>query len=315
MKCIVKRLGKGLKMKIGSHVNNNGIEMLVGSVNEAINYGASCMMIYLGAPQNTVRKPISDLRSEEALKIWKEHGNNPEDIIVHAPYIVNPASPDDEKYNFAISFLTREVIGVDLIGAKYLVLHPGAHTGSGIDHGLIRIITCLNTIIKQTPNARTVILLETMAGKGTECGSHFEEIARIIGNIEDQSRIGVCLDTCHISDAGYDIVNNYQEVIKAFDEIIGLKYLKCIHLNDSKNVTGSHKDRHENIGFGNLGFKTIMQFINDERLNNIPKILETPYVEKTKDEKYPPYKYEIAMIKEGIFKPTLKDDIINSFNE
>lgn len=298
-------------MKIGSHVGNSGSKMILGSVEEALSYGANCFMIYLGAPQNTYRKPLAEMNIEAALELAKNNNINPEDIIVHAPYIVNLAQQDNEKFNFAVRFLSQELRNTYLIGAKYMVLHPGAHVGSGSKVGIERIASGINQILDLTSECKSVIALETMAGKGTECGRTFEEIANIIELVDDKSRIAVCIDTCHINDAGYDLVNQYEYVINSFDNIIGLEYLKVIHVNDSKNPLDSHKDRHENIGFGNVGFETILKVCNDERFANIPKILETPYVDVSKIESYPPYKYEIKMIKEGIFNPNLKEDVVN----
>lgn len=298
-------------MKIGSHVGNSGSKMILGSVEEALSYGANCFMIYLGAPQNTYRKPLAEMNIEAALELAKNNNINPEDIIVHAPYIVNLAQQDNEKFNFAVRFLSQELRNTYLIGAKYMVLHPGAHVGSGSKAGIERIASGINQILDLTSDCKSVIALETMAGKGTECGRTFEEIANIIELVDDKSRIAVCLDTCHINDAGYDLVNQYENVLNSFDNIIGLEYLKVIHVNDSKNPLDSHKDRHENIGFGNVGFETILKVCNDERFINIPKILETPYVDVSKIESYPPYKYEIKMIKEGIFNPNLKEDVIS----
>lgn len=300
-------------MKIGCHVSNNGIKMLVGSINEALSYDANSFMIYLGPPQNTIRKQVELMNHEEMALIAKENNINLEDIIIHAPYIVNLARMDEEKHDFAVKFLTTEVKGVDYIGCKYLVLHPGSAVDGNREDALSQVAKGINLIIANSPLAKTVICLETMAGKGNEVGRSFEEIKTIIDQVSDKSRIGVCLDTCHINDAGYDLVNNYEEVIKEFDKIIGLHYLKVIHVNDSKNSLASHKDRHENIGFGSLGFDTIMKVFNDERFKDLPKILETPYVPSLNNkESYPPYKYEIKMIKEGIFNPNLKEDIINN---
>ena len=265
-------------MKLGSHVSNNGLKMLVGSVEEA-----------------------------EAIQLAKTYGIDPEDIIVHAPYIVNLAQSDDEKFEFAVRFLTQELQGVGAIGAKYMVLHPGAHVGSGANYGISRIAQGINQILYQTRGTDTVIALETMAGKGTECGKTFEEIAKIIELVDDKSRIGVCLDTCHIFDGGYDIVHQYETTLEQFDDIIGFGYLKVIHVNDSKNPLGSHKDRHENIGFGSIGFETLVRIITDERFATVPKILETPYIPVTKEITLPPYKEEIAMIRSGEFDPNLKE--------
>ena len=296
-------------MKIGSHVSNNGSKMLIGSVEEILSYGGNCLMVYLGAPQNTFRKPIENQNAPQAIALAKEFGINGEDIIVHAPYIVNLAQMDDDKFNFAISFIAKELRGVDRIGAKYLVLHPGAHMGVGTEMGLKRISNGINQILDLTKDCKSVIAIETMAGKGTECGKTFEEIKTIIDGIDNKNRIGVCLDTCHIHDSGYDIVNDYEGVINKFEEVVGIHYLKVIHINDSKNARGSHKDRHENIGFGYLGFDTINKICNDHRFEKIPKILETPYVEVNKNLSYPQYKYEIEMIQNGKFDSELIDKI------
>ena len=297
-------------MKIGCHVGNSGPLMLEGSIKEALSYGATCFMVYLGPPQNTIRKPIESMNADKMALIAKENNICLDDVIIHAPYIVNLARKDPEKFDFAVRFIATELSGVHNIGCKYLVLHPGSAVDSERSDALKQVARGINEIIELTPNARSVIAIETMAGKGNEVGRTFEEIKFIIDNVNDKSRVGVCLDTCHINDGGYDLVNNYEGVISEFDEIIGLEYLKVIHVNDSKNPLASHKDRHENIGFGNLGFETIMKIFNDSRFNNIPKILETPYVASLNNkENFPPYKYEINMIKSGIFDENLKEKI------
>lgn len=298
-------------IKIGSHVSNNGLKMMIGSVEETIENNANCMMLYLGAPQNTFRKPVKDQNAKEALALAKEHGISRDDIIVHAPYIVNLANPDYEKRQYAISFLTKELEMVAECGLKYMVLHPGAHMKEGSSQGVRYIAEGINEILSSPKTLDTVILLETMAGKGTEVGRTFEEIKGIIDLVYDKSRVMVCLDTCHINDAGYDLVDNYDGVFKSFDEIIGLDKIKAIHLNDSKNPLDSHKDRHENIGFGEIGFTALHKVLIDPRFENVPKILETPYIEKTKLVSLSPYKKEIEMLKSGIFNPNLKEEILN----
>ena len=297
---------------IGSHVSFKKDTQLVGSVNETLGYNANTFMFYTGAPQNTSRYPIDNELTNKALELMKENNIDIKNIIVHAPYIVNLAQQDSEKFNFAVKFLSEELKKTDLIGAKYMVLHPGAHVGSGSHIGVNRIANGINQMLDLTSEFNSVITLETMAGKGTECGRNFEEIAAIIDQIDNKDRIAVCLDTCHINDAGYDLVNNYENVINEFDKIIGLKYLKVIHINDSKNPLNAKKDRHENIGFGHIGFDTIVKICNDERFKDIPKILETPYIDITDDLSVPPYKEEIKMIKEGFFNPNIKDIIKNA---
>ena len=299
-------------MKIGCHVGNSGPLMLAGSIKEALSYDANCFMVYLGPPQNTIRKPIESMNADLMKIIASENNINLDDVIIHAPYIVNLARHDEEKFDFAVRFIAQEVQGVHNIGCKYLVLHPGSAVDSEREDALKQVARWINEIINLTPNARTVIAIETMAGKGNEVGRTFEEIKYIIDLVNDKTRVGVCLDTCHINDGGYDLVNNYEQVINDFNEIIGLDYLKVIHVNDSKNILGAHKDRHENIGFGNIGFETVKRIFNDVRFIDIPKILETPYVASLdKKQNFPPYKFEIAMIKSGVFDEQLIEKIRN----
>jgi len=294
-------------MKIGSHVSNNGDEMLIGSVKEALSYKANCFMIYLGPPQSTMRKDASRLNINEMRMLIDKFNINIEDVIVHAPYIVNLAQPDPEKREFAVNFITKEMKTMAKVGCKYMVLHPGAHMNMGVDKGLELIADSLKKILNNTKDDSTCIALETMAGKGTECCSKFEEIKKLI-DLVDSERIVVCFDTCHTHDSGYDIINDYEGVLKEFDELIGLDKIKVIHLNDSLNTLGSHKDRHANIGFGNIGFETLLRFVLDERFKDVPKILETPYVKDEKDS-YSPYLYEIEMIRNGIFDEELLNKI------
>ena len=295
-----------MQILIGSHVANSGKLMLEGSVLEAISYNANALMVYLGAPQNSYRKPLNELNIDNMLALMEKHNISNDALIIHAPYIVNLATYDDEKRNFGIDFITRELVGVRETKARCLVLHPGSAVNLSREDGIINIANSLKQILKNTENDNTIIALETMAGKGNELARTFEEVNQII-KLVDSPRIKVCLDTCHIFDSGYDIVNDYEGVINEFDRIIGLDKLSVIHLNDSKNTLDSHKDRHENFGFGNIGFDTLIKFVYDERFINIPKILETPYVDK----EYPPYKYEIEMIRNKEFDSNLIDKIKN----
>ncbi len=287
---------------IGSHVGYKKDSGLVGSVKEALSYGANTFMFYTGAPQNTKRLPIDLANVQEADKLMAENNIQKENVIVHAPYIINLATDDEEKRSFATSFLQEEIKRVETLGFTYLVLHPGSHVGCGPDKGIENIASSLNEVL--ATDKKIVILLETMAGKGTEVGRTFEEIASIIEKVNQKEKIGVCLDTCHINDAGYDL-NNFDKVLDNFDEVIGLGKLKCLHINDSKNERSAHKDRHENIGLGHIGFDALMKVIYNNRLDNIPKILETPYVDKI----YPPYKYEIEMIRNKKFNENLLEEI------
>ena len=298
-----------MKIKIGSHVSNNGDLMLLGSVREALSYNENCFMIYLGAPQNTYRKPYSQLRAGEFLTECKNNNIDIEDVIVHAPYIVNLAQSDKEKHDFAVRFISNELVTMSMIGLKYLVIHPGNHMNLGIEKGLELISQSLIEILDNTKNTNTTILIETMAGKGSECCFKFEQIKYIL-DIVKSNRLAVCFDTCHTNDAGYDLINNYEGVFKEFDDLIGLDKIKAFHINDSLNPRESHKDRHANIGFGTIGFEPLLRFIYDERFMNIPKILETPYVKGKKDS-YPPYKEEIEAILEKNFNKNLFEEVIN----
>ena len=293
-------------MIIGSHVSFSKKEQLLGSVKECISYGANTFMFYTGAPQNTVRMPIDSDLTSEAFKLMKDSGIYFNNVIVHAPYIVNLAN--EKNFDFSINFLKEEINRVEQLGFDKVVLHPGSHVGIGSDKAIENIIYCLNKVLIDTP---VKILLETMAGKGTEVGINFYEIKKIIDGVKSKKNIGVCLDTCHIHDAGYDL-NDFDSVLSDFDKIIGLDKLLCIHINDSKNVIGAHKDRHENIGYGHIGFDNILNVIYNEKLKNIPKILETPYV-KDDDKSYPPYKFEIDMIKNKNFDNNLYSTIINYY--
>lgn len=291
---------------IGSHVSFNKNEQLMASVKEAISYGANTFMFYTGAPQNTTRSSIDDFKTIEAMKTMKENGIDISKVIVHAPYIINLANR--KNLGFGISFLIEELERCSQLGMKYLVLHPGSHVGAGIEEGIKSIVDGLNEVLKKY-HGNTMILLETMAGKGSEVGSNFQELKQILDGITYSNRVGICLDTCHLNDSGYDLTD-FDSLLKEFDEIIGLSKIHCVHVNDSKNDRSSHKDRHENIGLGTLGFDTLLQVIYHEKLENIPKILETPYINGD----YPPYKQEIEMIRAKKFDPNLKEKIIEFYH-
>ena len=293
---------------IGSHVSFKKDDQLVGSVKEAISYGSNTFMFYTGAPQNTARCEINNELTKAAYQLMEENNIDKKNIIVHAPYIINLAS-NGEKFDFAVNFLKQEISRVESLGFDKIVLHPGSHVGIGSEDGIKNIIEGLNRVLNKDTNVK--ILLETMAGKGTECGRTFEEIKAIIDGVNQKENIGVCMDTCHIHDAGYNL-EDFDNIIAKFDNIIGLKYLYCIHVNDSKNVINSHKDRHDNLGFGNIGFDNLSNIIYHDKLKDVPKILETPYVNLNDDSKeriYPPYKFEIEMIRNKKFNPNLIDEI------
>ena len=294
---------------IGSHVSFNNNTQLLGSVKEALSYGANTFMFYTGAPQNTKRSEIKDELTLEAYKLMKENNIDLTKVIVHAPYIVNLAN--SRNFDFSVSFLIQEIERCSMLGMKNLVLHPGASVDLPREIAIKNIYDGLNLILDNDYDV--TILLETMAGKGSEIGKSFEELKIIIDNVKFKDKIGVCLDTCHINDAGYDI-SNFDKVLDEFDKVIGIDKLKCIHVNDSKNEIGAHKDRHENFGFGYLGFDNLINIIYNKKIENIPKILETPYVTKddnSKERLYPPYKYEIEMIRNKTFDKDMINKIRN----
>ena len=298
-----------MNLIIGSHVSYKNNMGLLGSVKEAISYGANTFMFYTGAPQNTMRGEINDKLTSEALELMKENNMDISKIIVHAPYIVNLANM--KNFDFSVSFLRKEVERCNILGMKYLVLHPGSAVNCSREEAINNISNGLNLILDNDYDV--TILLETMAGKGNEIGRSFEELKSIIDKVKFKDKIGVCIDTCHLNDAGYDI-SNFDDILDLFDKVIGIDKIGCIHVNDSKNDMGSHKDRHENIGFGNLGFDNLINIIYNSRLEGIPKILETPYVTKddnSKEREYPPYKYEIEMIKNKVFD----NDLITKIRE
>lgn len=294
---------------LGSHVSYKNDTQLIGSVEEALSYGSNAFMFYTGAPQNTQRGSIDDLKTIEALNIMKNNNIMLENVICHAPYIVNLANNQDlEKYQFAQDFLRNEINRCETLGVRYIVLHPGSATKLDRKYAIDNIVRGLNNILTSEDNI--VILLETMAGKGTELGINIEELKYIIDHIEYQEKIGVCLDTCHLNDSGVDI-SKFNEYLDEFDKNIGLDKIGCIHVNDSKNPLNSHKDRHENIGFGTIGWGNLINVIYNERLESVPKILETPYV----DREYAPYKQEIDAIKAKKFNPNLYEDILSYYQK
>ena len=287
---------------IGSHVSYTKNDQLLGSVKESISYGANTFMFYTGAPQNTVRSKIDLNKLNEAKQLMIDNNIDYSKVIVHAPYIINLANnKEEDKYNFSIRFLQDELERCSILGISNIVLHPGSHVGLGVDTAIKNIINALNIVLDNSYNIR--ILLETMAGKGTEVGRTIDEIKEIIDGVKCKEKIGICLDTCHLNDAGYDI-SNFDSILDEIDNKIGIEYVKCVHVNDSKNPRESHKDRHENIGFGTIGFDNLIRVIYNERLSEIPKILETPYINDNA-----PYKLEIEQIKNKKFNPNLKEEI------
>ena len=282
-------------MKIGSHVSMSG--GLINAAKEAYSYGANTFMIYTGAPQNTKRSPIEKLKIEEGKEFMSKHNIN--DIVVHAPYIINLASYKEDIYSLAINFLKQEIERTTAIGSNYIVLHPGSFTDKTAEYGIERIANGLNQVL--TEDTKPFICLETMAGKGSEVGRNFEELKAIIDKVELKEKIGICLDTCHLHDSGYDIVNDFDNVMKHFDNIIGLDKVKVIHINGSLNKCGAKKDRHANLGADEtnpkgkdyIGFEAIYNIVHSSYLKDKIFILETPWL----DAKTNLYKEEIKRLR------------------
>ena len=283
-------------IKLGSHVGMAGKEMFLASAKEAVSYGANVFMLYTGAPQNTRRKDISELNIEAGWEYARQHGI--EEIVVHAPYIINLANTvKPETYELAVEFLEKEIIRTAAMRSRIMVLHPGSHVNAGVEAGIAQVIKGLNTVLNQNDDD-VYIALETMAGKGNEVGRTFEELKAIYDGVDKKDRLRVCFDTCHVNDAGYDIVNHYDEVFEEFDKVIGLDQIAVFHINDSMNPLGAHKDRHANIDKGSIGYETLHRLVHDERFIDVPKILETPWLaEEGSDKKTkPPYKEEIEWL-------------------
>ena len=289
-----------MELIIGSHVSFKKDTQMLGSVEETLKYNANTFMFYTGAPQNTARIPIDLELTNKAKELMKENNIDIKNVVVHAPYIINLANSNN--FDFNVRFLKEEISRVESLGVDKLVLHPGSHVGQGVEVGIKNIIDSLN--VSLTNNTKVTICLETMAGKGSEVGKSFEEIKAIIDGVKYKDKIGVCMDTCHLNDAGYNL-SDFESVLEEFDKIVGLNYLKVIHINDSKNIMGAHKDRHDNIGIGSIGFDNLIKIIYNDKLKGIPKILETPYVEQN-----PPYKEEIEMIRNKSFNNNLIEDIL-----
>ena len=296
---------------IGCHVSFKKDTQLLGSVSEALSYGCNTFMFYTGAPQNTARAPIDDSLTISAMELMKKNNIDLRNIVIHAPYIINSANT--ANLDFAISFLRQELDRAEKLGITKLVLHPGSHVGIGVDTAIENIIYVLNSVVMS--DTKVSICLETMAGKGSEIGTDFSQLKRIIDGITYKDKVMVCLDTCHLNDAGYNIAN-FDEVLDDFDKVVGINKIACIHINDSKNEIGTHKDRHDNIGLGTICFDSLIKVIYNSRLNKVPKILETPYIgdsDNSKDRLYPPYKFEIEMIKNKKQNPKLLEDIRNYY--
>ena len=252
----------------------------------ALELGANTFAFFTRNPRGGKAKAID---AEDAAKLRSLMAvNNFGTLVAHAPYTLNPCSAKESARQFAHECMADDLQRMEAVPHSYYNFHPGSHVGQGAEAGIDMISSLLNQVLK--PEQTTVVLLETMAGKGTEVGRSFEELAQIIQRVDLQDHVGVCLDTCHVSDAGYDIANDLDGVLEEFDRVIGLNKLKALHLNDSKNPCGSHKDRHEKIGQGFLGIDTFESIVNHPVLSRLPMILETP-------NELPGYAKEIELLK------------------
>lgn len=257
-------------LKIGCHLSSSDGYMAMGE--QIIEMGGNTFQFFTRNPRGGKAKPIDIDDMKKFNDFARDHGID--FIIAHAPYTMNLCSADEGIRKFAFDLFKDDLERLQYIDKVYYNFHPGSHVNQGVEVGTKHIVEALNKLIK--PNYKTTILLETMAGKGSEIGRNFEEIKTIIDQVELNDHLGVCLDTCHVNDGGYDIVNHLDDVLKEFDRVIGLNRLKAIHLNDSMNQIGSHKDRHQKIGQGTLGIEAIVRIINHPLLRDLPFILETP---------------------------------------
>lgn len=279
-------------LKIGSHVGMKGKDMFLGSARDAWSYGANTFMIFTGAPQNTKRKPLEELNIEAGLAFMKER--RMEEPVIHAPYIINLGnSVNPDTFRLAVDFLAMDLARACAMHSHTLVLHPGAHVGAGAAAGIRKITEGLNEVL--TKDTGCFIALETMAGKGSEIGRSLEELAAIFDGVVCSEKLRVCLDTCHLHDAGYDIIHDFDGVVGRLDRLIGKEKTAVIHINDSKNPCGAAKDRHANIGDGHIGFDALNRIVHHPDFAGIPKILETPYRPSPEDPSVlvPPYREEI----------------------
>lgn len=292
-------------MIIGSHVSF-GKDQLLGSAKMAASYGANTFMFYTGAPQNTIRADINADLIDKAKDFMQENNIDINNVICHAPYIINLANKEKvESWNFSIAFLKNEISRITKMGINYIVVHPGNALKLDKMEALANISEAINYIIDE--NTLPMILLETMAGKGSECGINLYELKEIYNNINLKDKVGFCLDTCHLNDSGVDIAK-FDDYLIEFDNEIGIDKIKCIHINDSKNIIGAHKDRHANIGYGTIGFDNLINVIYNPKLKDVPKILETPYIND-----YPPYKFEIDMIVSKKFNANLEKSVVDYY--
>ncbi len=272
---------------LGCHLSSSRGFLHMGK--EAVSIGADTFQFFTRNPRGSRAKEINEKDVEAYLAYAAEHGIGT--VVAHAPYTLNPCSADEHTREFALLTMKDDLRRMEYLPGNVYNFHPGSHVGQGIEKGIDLIADALNEIL--TPGQHTTVLLETMAGKGSEVGSRFEELAAILERVKLDEYMGVCLDTCHVYDAGYDIVNQLDDVLDEFDRVIGLDRLRAVHVNDSKNPFESHKDRHEKIGQGTLGFEALCRVVHHPKLSHLPFCLETP-------NELPGYAKEIRMLREGV---------------
>lgn len=282
------------KLLIGAHIQfSASTNYFLGLINELIRINGNSAALFPGPPQSKIVPNLDSENIEQAKALALEHNIDISKFVAHARYIINMANPTNhDNRRFSVDTMIKDINTLDQLGVGYFNFHPGSSLGKPSDIAIKTLIDSINEIIESTPNSSVVLLLETMMAKGSYIGKTFEELAKIIDGVKDKSRIGVCIDTCHIWDGGYDIKNDLDGVLDHFDKTVGLNYLMALHINDSKNELGSHKDRHENIGKGFIGERAFVNIINHPKLQNLPLIIETPWVDK----KTPAYDKEIALL-------------------
>lgn len=284
---------------IGANVGFIRDKQLVGSVLETLSYNANTFMFYTGGNQTTIRSAINPELTLEAHRLMKENNIDKNNVVIHAPFIINLANDADErKWEFYVDFLSKELSRCEELGFNKLILHPGSCVTVERSHSLEMISKGLDMALKEHKDM--YILLEYMSGKGSECGKSLDELKTIIDGCSCKEQLGICLDTCHINDSGVDL-NNFDEFLNELDEKIGLEKVMCVHINDSMNVVGAHKDRHDNIGYGKIGFDTLLSIIYHDKLKGIPMLLETPYINRGSKDSKSPYKEEIENIRNKKF--------------
>lgn len=271
-------------VRLGANVSIAKTGMLA-AVQESIGYEADTYMIYTRSNRGGKARPIENFNREQAYELMQEH--NLSDPVVHAPYLVNLASPKEETWEYGVELLREDIARTSYLGIKHIVFHPGAHTGAGAEYGIKRIAEGLDAIL--TGEEDVNVCLELMAGDGSKLGCSFEELAEIISLVKHRDKLGVCLDTCHMYSTGYDIVNDFDGIMQKFDDIVGIDRLKVWHINDSKTPFHSKKDRHENIGEGSIGGEALRRIVHHDLSKDKPLILETPEGK---------YKEEIAFLRQ-----------------